>query len=172
MARKTCSVCAGLRGYNSTERVPNPAGGMFMEIQVRKPCMGCGGTGSIWVPDPVPQIPRTSTSSRRGTAVSSGSAQPGKRQTSPPRTRAPSTPEETDAAFANLASLVLSGFMIRVMFYQSVEAELWVKWTIIGVTTALFRWILHSAKRATRLLRYATIIAIAGYGITLLTKLF
>ena len=135
-----------------------------MEIQVRKTCMGCGGTRSVWVPDPVQPT-------ARGTSVSSRSAKTRKRQTTPPRTKKPSTPEEKDEGFANLASLVLAGFMIRVMFYQNVEAELWVKWTIIGVTTALFRWILHFAKRATRLLRYATIIAVAGYGITLLTKL-
>jgi len=56
MARKTCSTCGGSGGYWATERVPNPAGGMFREIQVRKTCPACVGNGSIWVSDDTPSV--------------------------------------------------------------------------------------------------------------------
>lgn len=66
MAQKTCSTCGGW-GYSATERIPNPAGGMFQEIQVWKSCLSCGGTGSIWVPDITPYV--------AGKAQSSGGQQ-------------------------------------------------------------------------------------------------
>lgn len=47
MAHKTCTSCRGTGSGTTTERVPNPAGGMFQEIQVRKRCMHCVGSGFL-----------------------------------------------------------------------------------------------------------------------------
>lgn len=51
MGQKTCPSCYGVGSYSATERIPNPAGGMFQEISVRKTCFTCAGIGTIWGQD-------------------------------------------------------------------------------------------------------------------------
>lgn len=154
MALNTCSACNGRGGYHATERVPNPAGGMFMEMQVWKNCLMCGGSGSVWVPDSAPG------------AIT---LYKGKKSKRPPR-RTPATPEESDRSFAVLLTLVFAGFMIHAMFGRDLQAELWVKWTIIGASIAVCRRVLHKAKRLTRFLRYATVYGLAAFLIAFLVK--
>ena len=56
MANQTCYRCGGMGGFMETQRMPNPGGGMFQEVQMHRSCSACGGVGSVWVPDPPDQV--------------------------------------------------------------------------------------------------------------------
>lgn len=65
MAQVICLGCFGAGSYTSTERVPNPAGGMYREITVRKSCFFCGGIGSISRPESYSPPPSSHASQRQ-----------------------------------------------------------------------------------------------------------
>ena len=56
MAQETCYTCNGMGDFLETERRPSTTGGMFDEVQVRRPCPTCFGARTVWVPDPVTTV--------------------------------------------------------------------------------------------------------------------
>lgn len=97
MAVKTCSSCHGMGSYTTTERIPNPAGGMFQEIQVRKTCVFCSGTGQVFTAD------KFSTS-----------------QSSSGRKASPSGPlKSPETILAELFSVIIFGLIVYIGFSQT-----------------------------------------------------
>ncbi|MCP4573875.1 MAG: hypothetical protein GY838_16070 [bacterium] len=76
MPQDTCTSCFGTGSYQTTERVNNPAGGMYQEVPVSKPCMACSGAGTIWKADqPKPRrAQRAQEKERAHQRVDSGEA--------------------------------------------------------------------------------------------------
>ena len=74
MAQKTCNGCGGMGSLVEYQRVPSTSGGMFDQIEVRRPCGICGGTGSIWEADPF--IPKGEDGTNDGHFTSGRPASP------------------------------------------------------------------------------------------------
>ena len=144
MGSKTCGVCHGTGGHYATERVPNPAGGMFQMIQVRRTCAMCGGSGSVYAPDPP----------GAGAIRVQGRAGPARPPTPPPATRG------KDTAFPSPAGLPRAALLGFLALFRDLEAETWVKWLITLGGGWLTYKVFNRYRRLTRFLRVATGIAI------------
>lgn len=149
MATKTCGACGGSGGFPSTQRVHNPAGGMFQVIHTRETCSMCGGSGSVYAPDPV----GPSSGGTGGTHGVVTMGADGKLQTK-------TTPEEADRNFAALLAFLTAGFMGYLAFFKGLEANVWVKGGLTLVPAGFVYWYFNKYRKVTRVLRIGTGIVI------------
>ncbi len=158
MGQKTCGSCHGTGGYYTTERIHNPAGGMFQTRQVRKSCPMCGGSGSVYAPDPPPSRPRRAAQqkSAQGTHGKITVGADGKLHTE-------TTPEEADKSFAGLLGFAIACYIGYLAFFRDFQAETWVKWSVTLGSWVGSYWYFDKYRRVTRMLRKLTGLAILAF---------
>ena len=183
MGKRTCTICGGRGSTTTSEWRPNPMGGLGQNVTVRRSCNGCGGSGSVWAPDP-PRVPRPKRGSSKKRQASKGKSSAGKAKV--PRgfvrkkskagaetvgtfsldesgeLRVEPTQEEIDRAGAALFSLLAAmGIGIAVGY----QVNIWVSLAFPVVGGGAVYWLLRKNPFVVRLLKVLFLLAVvAGIG--------
>lgn len=162
MAYETCNACYGSGYMTGSESVPNPSqdgGSLYVQVEVRKTCFGCGGSGRISTPDPIVPTRREPTGRHSTRSQSQSQRSDNRHKSTQPEMSQPAV-VDPDEKFANFLGLTSIGVSLYLLFNSSQPANPLAKLAIafgVGLVCSLF---FQKARRITRMLRHVVAILI------------
>lgn len=161
MGTKTCPSCFGTGGYHATESKRNTGPGpLYVPVNVRKRCQHCGGSGTVFEPDP----PKPST------------AQPGNRKAPPPSSPsagAGGLDHGSDGSGSAVGSAAVIGVIVALVLGLSTGASVLGLILVGALAGALLVPVLRFTVWITvGLLKFAFWAAVIFFGLAVLAAIF